>query len=82
MIAEREQAYGLIDPISDDKMRIIIDILQAFKKSEEFSREKAIRKIPFDFAKYIGRGKKMFKDTNAIEEYIRESRNDRVQDFP
>lgn len=78
MIAEREKAYNLIDSISDDKMLLIIDILEAFKKSEEFSRSQIKRKTPFDFTQYIGRGKKMFKDTKAIEEYIKESRNDRI----
>ena len=78
MIAEREKAYNLIDSISDDKMLLIIDILEAFKKSEEFSRSQIKRKTPFDFTQYIGHGKKLFKDTKAIDEYIKESRNDRI----
>ena len=78
MIAEREKAYSLIDSMSGDKILLVIDILEALKKNEEFSNRKVKRTTPFDFTQYIGRGKKLFKDTKAIDEYIKESRNDRI----
>ncbi|MBO6303668.1 MAG: hypothetical protein J6M62_01130 [Selenomonadaceae bacterium] len=78
MIAEREKAYSLIDSMSDDKILLVIDILEALKKNEEFSSTKVKRTTSFDFTQYIGHGKKLFKNTKAIDEYIKESRNDRL----
>ena len=77
MIAIRQQAYQLIDAISDEKLSLIVDILQAFKRNENIQRKEESINRNIDFSKYMGRGRKMFADTEAIENYIRESRDDR-----
>ncbi|MBQ9616392.1 MAG: hypothetical protein IJR38_08670 [Selenomonadaceae bacterium] len=77
MIAIRQQAYQLIDAIPDEKLSLIVDILQAFKRNENIQRKEESINRNIDFSKYMGRGRKMFADTEAIENYIRESRDDR-----
>jgi len=77
LIAIRQQAYQLIDAIPDEKLSLIVDILQAFKRNENIQRKEESINRNIDFSKYMGRGRKMFADTEAIENYIRESRDDR-----
>lgn len=77
MIAIRQQVYQLIDAIPDEKLSLIVDILQAFKRNENIQRKEESINRNIDFSKYMGRGRKMFADTEAIENYIRESRDDR-----
>ena len=77
MIAIRQQAHQLIDAIPDEKLSLIVDILQAFKRNENIQRKEESINRNIDFSKYMGRGRKMFSDTEAIENYIRESRDDR-----
>ena len=77
MIAIRQQAYQLIDAIPDEKLSLIVDIFQAFKRNENIQRKEESINRNIDFSKYMGRGRKMFADTEAIENYIRESRDDR-----
>ncbi len=77
MIAIRQQAYQLIDAMPDEKLSLIVDILQAFKRNENVhSKEKSVNRT-IDFSKYMGRGDKMFADTESIENYLKESRDDR-----
>ena len=77
MIAIRQQAYQLIDAMPDEKLYLIVDILQAFKRNENLQRKEESVNRDIDFSKYMGRGKKMFADTEAIENYLKESRDDR-----
>ena len=77
MIAIRQQAYQLIDAMPDEKLYLIVDILQAFKRNEDLQRKEESVNRDIDFSKYMGRGKKMFADTEAIENYLKESRDDR-----
>ena len=77
MIAIRQQAYQLIDAMPDEKLTLIVDILQAFKRTENIERKEESANRDINFSKYMGRGKKMFADTEAIENYLKESRNDR-----
>ena len=77
MIAIRQQAYQLIDAMPDEKLYLIVDILQAFKRNENLQRKEESVNRNIDFSKYMGRGKKMFADTEAIENYLKESRDDR-----
>lgn len=77
MIAIRQQAYQLIDTMPDEKLSLIVDILQAFKRNENIQHKKESANHNIDFSKYMGRGRKMFADTAAIENYLKESRDDR-----
>ena len=77
MTALRQQAYRLLDALPEEKLFLVIDILQAFKHYEEHPRDTDAKTHPLDFSKYMGRGEKMFPTTAAIDGYIRESRNDR-----
>ena len=77
MIATRQQAYNIIDVMPDEKIPLIVDILLAFQRSENISHREAKETRPVDFSKYMGRGRKMFADTAAINNYIKESRDER-----
>ncbi len=77
MLAIRQQAYQLIDAMPDEKLSLIVDILQAFKRNENLQRKEESANRNIDFSKYMGRGRKMFADTEAIENYLKESRDDR-----
>ena len=61
----------------DEKLSLIVDILQAFKRNENLQRKEESANRNIDFSKYMGRGRKMFADTEAIENYLKESRDDR-----
>jgi len=77
LLAIRQQAYQLIDAMPDEKLSLIVDILQAFKRNENLQRKEESANRNIDFSKYMGRGRKMFADTEAIENYLKESRDDR-----
>ena len=77
MIGTRQQAYNIIDVMPDEKIPIIVDILLAFQRSEMIVKREEKASSPVDFSKYMGRGKKMFADTAAINNYIKESRDER-----
>ena len=77
MIATRQQAYNIIDVMPDEKIPLIVDILLAFQRSEMIVQREAKVSSPVDFSKYMGRGRKMFADTAAINNYIKESRDER-----
>ncbi|MBR3624199.1 MAG: hypothetical protein IKN43_12725 [Selenomonadaceae bacterium] len=85
MIAERMKAYNLIDSISDDKMLLVVDILEAFKKSEEFSHAKKSKTPLFPYKEESAREDyrtALLNDTFVIptdidaDEYVRELRKD------
>lgn len=76
MIAARQQAYNIIEMMPEEKLPLIVDILLAFQRSETLQRE-VKASAPVDFSKYMGRGRKMFADTAAINNYIKESRDER-----
>lgn len=77
MIAARQQAYNIIDVMPDEKLPLIVDILLAFQRSEKIVQRETKATSPTDFSKYMGRGRKMFADTAAINNYIKESRDER-----
>ena len=78
MTALRRQAYDLLDTMPEGQMVLIVDILKAFQRNEVMPRNLEPAPKSIDFSKYIGRGKKMFASTEEIDNYIKESRNDRV----
>lgn len=77
MMALRQQAYDLLNTMPDGDLYLVIDILEALKRNGRNPRRTGNRKAPFDFSKYMGRGEKMFESTEAIDDYIKESRSDR-----
>lgn len=77
MIAARQQAYSIIEVLPDEKLPLIVDILLAFQRSEMVVQKNAKAAYPVDFSKYMGRGGKMFADTAAADNYIKESRDER-----
>ena len=77
MIATRQQAYDIIEVMPDEKIPLIVDILLAFQRSEMIVQREAKTSPPVDFSKYMGLGRKMFADTAAINNYIKESRDER-----
>ena len=77
MIAIRQQAYQLIDAIPDEKLSLIVDILQAFKRNENIQRKEESINRNIDFSKYMGRGRKMFADTEAITKIIIQDKENR-----
>ena len=77
MIAARQQAYNIIEMMPEEKLPLIVDILLAFQRSEMNVKREKKASSPVDFSKYMGRGRKMFADTAAINNYIKESRDER-----
>ena len=77
MIAARQQAYNIIEMMPEEKLPLIVDILLAFQRSEMNVKREEKASSPVDFSKYMGRGRKMFADTAAINNYIKESRDER-----
>lgn len=78
MTALRQQAYDLLDAMPEGKLCLIVDILEAFKRNDIMPDNTATSVKPIDFSKYMGRGKKMFASTEEIDNYMRESRDERV----
>lgn len=78
MTALRQQAYDLLDAMPEGKLCLIVDILEAFKRNDIMPDNTATSVKPIDFSKYMGRGKKMFSSTEEIDNYMRESRDERV----
>lgn len=70
----RQQAINLIEAMPEENLLLIVGMLRGVQEvSEEFPK---VRK-EIDFSKYRGRGKKMFKNTEEIDNYIKELRDDR-----
>lgn len=70
----RQQAIDLIETMPEENLLLIVGMLRGAQKiSEEFP---PIKK-EIDFSKYRGRGKKMFKSTEEIDNYVKELRDDR-----
>lgn len=81
MTALRRQAYDLLDAMPEGQLVLIVDILKAFQRNEIAPRGIKGNSRAVDFSKYMGRGKKMFSTTEDVDNYIRESRNDRGGGF-
>ncbi len=77
MITARQQAYNIIEVMPDEKLPLIVDILLAFQRSEMIVQRETKATSTVDFSKYMGRGRKMFVDTAAINNYLKESRDER-----
>ena len=70
----RQEAMNLIETLPEENLLIIVGMLRGV---QEISAELPKPKKEIDFSKYRGRGKKMFKNTEEIDNYIKELRDDR-----
>ena len=77
MTALRQHAYHLLEAMPEGDLCLVVDILEAFKRNKNTPRSAELQKKPFDFSKYMGRGEKLFESTEAIHDYIKESRSER-----
>ncbi|MBR2215018.1 MAG: hypothetical protein IJ849_04570 [Selenomonadaceae bacterium] len=71
MTALRQEANTLLDTMSEESLRLIVDILYVLQ------RHSTVNNKPIDFATYMGRGRKLFTSTAEIDNYLEESRRER-----
>ena len=70
----RNEAIELAATIPEKYLPSIIGLMKSFG---EISDEPPKSKGKIDFSKYMNKGERMFKSTEEIDEYIKESRRER-----
>ncbi len=70
----RNEAVELAANLPEKYLPSIIGLMKSFG---EISDEQPVTKKKLDLTQYINKGKKMFKDADEVEEYIKESRRER-----
>ena len=78
MLDLRNEAIELASTIPEKYLPSVVGLMQSLKyvSDSDLKTQKPKKKI--DFTKYMNKGERMFKSTEEIDEYIRESRRERV----
>ena len=75
MLSLRNEAIELASNIPEKYLPSIIGLMKSFAEiSEEVEPPK---KKNLDLSQYVNKGEKLFKNTEEIDNYIRESRSER-----
>lgn len=70
----RNEAIELVTTIPEKYLPSVIGLMKSF---ENISEEQPKPKKRIDFSKYMNKGERIFKSTEEIDEYIKESRRER-----
>lgn len=70
----RNEAIELAANLPEKYLPSVIGLMKSFEK---ISDEKPEPKKKLDFRKYMNQGERLFKSTEEIDEYMRESRRER-----
>lgn len=70
----RNEAIELVTTIPEKYLPSVIGLMKSF---ENISEEQPKPKKKIDFSKYMNKGERIFKSTEEIDEYIKESRRER-----
>ena len=70
----RNEAIELAANLPEKYLPSVICLMKSF---ENITEEKISEPKKIDFRKYMNQGERLFKDTEEIDEYIKESRRER-----
>ena len=74
MLDLRNEAIELAATIPEKYLPSVIVLMKSF---ENITDEQPKPKKKLDLTQYMNHGKRMFKDANEVDEYIKESRRER-----